>query len=123
MTSTNLKRLSEAETLLIDSWEAQKKVLEDEHPETSTTTSRIAKLYERQGRRKEAADLYHETVEASIRASGADHPRAVACLRNLDRFETVRRSSEATVNLHPARVLRTISVDLQHPDLVEERED
>ena len=40
-------------------------------PETLTTMSRLAKLYERQGRLTEASDLHIDTVEARARVLGA----------------------------------------------------
>ena len=120
-------RLSEANTLLTDAGAAQKRILGEEHPETLTTMSRIARLYERQSRRKEAEYLYRETAEASIRAPGEKHPRIEARLENLNRFEHVRRSSESAVSVLSAKSgepcskqARGLSVNMQKLTMVEE---
>lgn len=89
--------------------------------------SRMAKLYERQGRRYEAAEMYHETVEASRRALGGEHPRTEARVKDLQRFEHARRSSETTIieethriDRPSAKLMRTISNGMERLGMVNE---
>lgn len=104
--------MSEAQTLLLDAWTCQQTVLGAEHPETLTTMSRIAKLFQRQGRRQEAEQCYRDVVEMSIKSLGASHPRTEARLADFNLFENTR-NSVTKVMLRSIQAIKSTNINIE----------
>jgi tetratricopeptide (TPR) repeat protein len=67
-------RYAEAEPIARIAREHAERLLGDEHPNTLSSASNLAGLYEPQGRYGEAEPLYRRALEASERVLGAEHP-------------------------------------------------
>ena len=76
-------RYDEAEPLLLETLEIQKRVLGDDHPETLTFMNNLASLYFAQGRYDEAEPLLLETLETQKRVLGDDHVETSLTVHNL----------------------------------------
>ena len=55
----------------------RKKVLGAEHPDTLSSMGNLARIYQAQGRYKEAESLFQSTVQISEKVLGYEHPFAI----------------------------------------------
>ena len=76
-------RYKEAEPLYQRALEIYERVLGSDHPDTATTLSNLADLYDCQGRYEKAESLYQRALEILIKVLGKEHPNTQTCLKNL----------------------------------------
>jgi hypothetical protein len=83
-------RFDESEPLHLETLEAQRRVLGENHRDTLWSMSNLATLYAIQGRHDEAEPLHLKTLEARRRVLGENHPDTANSLYNLACFEAMR---------------------------------
>jgi tetratricopeptide (TPR) repeat protein len=76
-------RYNEAEKLLLEEAETNKRVLGEEHPQTLTSMGNLASTYTNQGRWKEAEELEVQVLETKKRVLGEEHPETLISMGNL----------------------------------------
>ncbi|KAG9242077.1 P-loop containing nucleoside triphosphate hydrolase protein [Calycina marina] len=76
-------RYKEAEVQFLEAFEANKRVLGEEHPSTLTSMANLASTYRNQGRWKEAEDLEVLVMEMRKRVLGPEHPSTLTSMANL----------------------------------------
>lgn len=78
-----LDRYDDAEALLRETVEIQRRVLGDEHPETRRSMNNLANTYRSQGQYDELVALREEILEISRRRFGDEHRETVTAMRFL----------------------------------------
>jgi len=63
--------------------ETRRRVLGVEHPSTLTSMRKLASMYEKQIKWKEAEELEMQVIETSLRVLGTDHPDTLASMTKL----------------------------------------
>jgi len=76
-------RLTEAEPLLLEAIDIDRKALPKDHPQLANHLSNLASLYRRQNRLAEAEPLLLEAIDIVRKALPKDHPDLAAHLNNL----------------------------------------
>ena len=75
--------------MYLEELNASRRVLGDEHPDTLTSISNLAGLYQSQGRYEEAEPLYLECIKGRRRILGNKHPDTISTIYNLgDMYRT-----------------------------------
>jgi len=78
-----MDRMDEAEALLLDVLERQKRKLGEDHPDTVVTMSNLANLYQTVGRNAESEALNRTILDIRMRIGGEDDPSTLSALNNL----------------------------------------
>jgi hypothetical protein len=76
-------RHKEAEELLVQVIEIERRVLGGEHPDTLTSMANLAATYSNQGRWKEANKLEGQVLQTTKRVLGNEHPDTLLSMDNL----------------------------------------
>lgn len=95
-TADALGRHGEAERLYVKVLEGMRRVLGDEHPETSRTLSALASMYMKQRRYKESESAALAAYQGSVKRLGDNHastPRVVEQIAKL--YTAMGRLAEA----------------------------
>ena len=93
------------------------RVLGHEHPDTLTSASNLAFLYQAQGRYSEAEPLYQRALEARERVLGREHPDTLASVHNLAfLYQAQGRYSEAEPLYQRALEARERVLGREHPN-------
>ncbi|KAG8349779.1 hypothetical protein FVEN_g12062 [Fusarium venenatum] len=82
-TYRNLKRLEEAEAMILQAIETSKRLFGPERPRTLASVGNLALIRHDQGRLDEAETLEVEVVTLRERVLGADHPETISAVANL----------------------------------------
>jgi len=94
----NQERHDEAEKLLLETVERQRRVLGADHPDTLYSMHALARVVVSQGRRGEAGAIYRKTLEAQKRVLGADHPDTLGTLYDLACNDAMSGRQPAALN-------------------------
>ncbi|MCH7603301.1 MAG: tetratricopeptide repeat protein, partial [Planctomycetes bacterium] len=110
-------RYDEAEPLLVEALETDKRNLGDEHPSTLTSMFRLAVLYNNQGRYNEAEQLYLETLEIQKRVLGDEHPKTLGSMDHLAilYFEQKRYAEAEPLMVKTLEIQKRVFGD-EHPE-------
>lgn len=73
----------EAEALIQNTLEVQKRVLGCHHPDVGSTMHNLAVIKEEQGMHAEACDLFEKTLTIKTLALGVQHPSTLKTAYNL----------------------------------------
>jgi len=118
----NLGLFSEAEPLLRESAETNRRLLGAEHPDTLQSNDQLGFLYLKQFRYEEAESTLSETVDAQKRVLGDDHPATIQTMFHLALLTEARGRNDDATRLHE-EVLRARRRVLgeDHPDTLESK--
>jgi serine/threonine protein kinase/tetratricopeptide (TPR) repeat protein len=110
------ERYDDAEPLLTEALELQRRDLGEERPATLETGTNLARTYQGQGRIAEAEALYASVLEHKRRVLGEDHPSTLDLMNNLANcYAELGRTAEA-LELHGELVERhRRSLGEEHP--------
>jgi tetratricopeptide (TPR) repeat protein len=75
--------------------DGSEQVLEATHPDTASSLNNLAKLYNEQGRYREAEPLLARSIEIAEKALGANHPHTEAYIRNFELMRQKMRSDSS----------------------------
>jgi len=76
--------------------ETRRRVLGVEHPSTLTSMRKLASMYEKQIKWKEAEELEMQVIETSLRVLGTDHLDTITSMSKLvSMYEEQRKWKEA----------------------------
>ena len=102
---------------LKQTWDRQKAVLGEEHPDTLSSMANLASTYSNQGRWKEAEELEVGVMETRKRVLGEEHPHTLTSMNNL--AFTWKAQSQDTKAVHLIQEcirLRSRILGVDHPD-------
>jgi len=100
---TDLGNYEEAERVLLECAETQRRVLGPDHPRLQETLYDLALLYKHSERYPEARRYYRDALRIVLKVRGEDHPIAFACLNGVgETFLKEERYDEAEATLSEA---------------------
>jgi tetratricopeptide (TPR) repeat protein len=111
-------RYDEAEPLVFEAYESQRRVLGDDHPDTLGTMSNLAELHVDRGRYEQAESLLLDALEIQTRVFGSDHPVTLGSTNLLGRLYTnTGRLERASALMHESLDGRRQILGEHHPDV------
>jgi hypothetical protein len=96
---TDMARYDDAEPLILEGLEADRRLVGEDNPDTLVTMEILAGIYRGQGRLVEAERLCRETLRKRRRVSGADDPWTLESLHELARIRADQGEREEALDL------------------------
>lgn len=91
--------------------------LGEEHPETLTSTNKLATALSDQGKHIEAEEMHQQTLELRKKVLGLEHPDTLTSLNNLANVLSRQGKYEQAEEMHRQTLeLRKEALGLDHPD-------
>jgi tetratricopeptide (TPR) repeat protein len=100
---TDLGNYEEAERVLLECADAQRRLLGPDHPRLQETLYDLALVYRYSGRYPEARRFYRDSLRIVLKVRGENHPLVFACLNGVgETFLREQRYDEAEASLSEA---------------------
>jgi tetratricopeptide (TPR) repeat protein len=115
----NIGKTPEAEPLIREGLEKNRRILGEEHPETLTALGNLGSVLQALGKLSEAEPIYRKVLEGRRRVLGEEHPSTLTSLNNLGKLlQNEGRFAESEPLVDEALRKRLRVLGEEHPETI-----